>query len=73
MAIIKSLVDQVYDYISTKVKVGDLNAGERIHEAALIQEMGISRTPIREALLRLASDGILESVPRKGFFVRSYE
>lgn len=46
-----------------------LAPGEHINETALAAEFGISRTPLREALLQLASEGLIESVPGKGFSV----
>ncbi len=71
MAKIKSLSEQVYEYIVHQIKIGTLSFEEKINETDLIQQLGISRTPIREALIQLASDGILENVPRKGFYVKS--
>ena len=71
MAKIKSLSEQVYDYIVYKIKIGELLFDEKINETALIDQLGISRTPIREALIQMSSDGILENIPRKGFFVKS--
>jgi DNA-binding GntR family transcriptional regulator len=47
----------------------ELAPGERLNEAELASEFGISRTPLREALLQLASDGLVESRPGLGFFV----
>jgi len=47
----------------------ELAPGEHINESALASEFGISRTPLREALLQLASEGLIESVPGKGFSV----
>lgn len=44
--------------------------GRHLEEAALVEELGIGRTPIREALQRLAADLLLESLPGKGFVVR---
>jgi DNA-binding GntR family transcriptional regulator len=44
--------------------------GQHLEEAALVEELGIGRTPIREALQRLAADLLLESQPGKGFVVR---
>ncbi len=41
----------------------------KLDERALAQELGVSRTPIREALLRLETDGIVKSIPRRGVFV----
>jgi len=49
---------------------GRLPAGERINEVQLAQQLGISRTPLREALARLAHEGALRSVPRIGYFAR---
>ncbi|MDR2302501.1 MAG: GntR family transcriptional regulator [Deltaproteobacteria bacterium] len=69
---IKSLADQAYELIVEKIKLGELGEGLKVDEAALINEIGISRTPIREALLRLNADHVLESVPRKGFYVRAH-
>ncbi len=49
----------------------ELSPGQWIDELALCQQMGISRTPLREALKVLASDGLVELVPRKGAFVKT--
>ena len=49
---------------------GRLPAGERINEVHLAQALGVSRTPLREALARLANEGALNAVPRIGYFVR---
>jgi DNA-binding GntR family transcriptional regulator len=49
---------------------GQLGAGVRINEVHLSQRLGVSRTPLREALNRLASEGALTSTPGLGYFVR---
>jgi DNA-binding GntR family transcriptional regulator len=49
---------------------GRLPAGERVNEVHLAARLGVSRTPLREALGRLAAEGALESVPRIGYFIR---
>lgn len=49
---------------------GRLVAGERINEVRLAEQLGVSRTPLREALTRLAADSVLESLPRRGFFLQ---
>jgi DNA-binding GntR family transcriptional regulator len=49
---------------------GELPAGERINEVALASRLGVSRTPLREALGRLAAEEALTAVPRIGYFVR---
>jgi len=49
---------------------GELGAGERINEVHLSQHLGVSRTPLREALTRLAHEGALDTIPHIGHFVR---
>ena len=51
---------------------GELAAGERIAEAALAERLGVSRTPVRAALLRLEQEGLLESINERGFRVRHF-
>jgi len=48
-----------------------LKPEERLNEVQLSRHLGVSRTPIREALNRLASEGFVSTVPNRGFFVRS--
>lgn len=56
--------------IRNRIVDGRLPEGERINEVQLSQQLGVSRTPLREALARLAHEGALRSVPRIGYFVR---
>ncbi|MEA2553061.1 MAG: hypothetical protein QOJ65_1237 [Fimbriimonadaceae bacterium] len=49
---------------------GRLAAGSAINEVHLAREMGVSRTPLREALSSLVSEGAIVQIPRRGFFVR---
>jgi GntR family transcriptional regulator of vanillate catabolism len=51
---------------------GDFNAGDRISELPLVARLGVSRTPIRLALDRLAHEGLLEVAPAGGFVVRGF-
>jgi DNA-binding GntR family transcriptional regulator len=51
---------------------GRLAPGQRLKEEELARELGMSRTPVREALLILQSDGLVESAPRRGATVRAY-
>ncbi|MGN0703575.1 MAG: GntR family transcriptional regulator, partial [Lentihominibacter sp.] len=66
----KTLKDHVYDYIAEQIMEGRLKPSEKISEAAICEELSISRTPVREALIQLAGEEILENVPRKGFIIR---
>jgi len=65
-----SLKDHVYNYISEKINDGSLKPDDKINEQQISDALNISRTPIREALIQLASDGLLENTPRRGFRVK---
>jgi DNA-binding GntR family transcriptional regulator len=52
------------------IHAGELPAESRVRDAQLAVRLGVSRTPVREALLRLTRDGALEAIPGKGFRVR---
>lgn len=51
---------------------GELQPGERLREVALVENLGVSRTPIRAALARLAEEGLLEKIPTGGYMVREF-
>src|SRR6202042_2625336 len=51
---------------------GDFQPGERISELPMVARLGVSRTPIRLALDRLAHEGLLEASPSGGFVVRAF-
>lgn len=51
---------------------GTFAAGERLTELGLAPQLGVSRTPVRHAMTRLAHEGLLEELPRGGFRVRSF-
>ena len=51
---------------------GELPAGERIAELAIVEKLGVSRTPIRTALMRLEQEGLLEALPNGGYAVRTF-
>lgn len=67
-----SLSDQVRRYLLTGLTSGRLQPGDRINEAALSRDLGISRNPIREAISGLAQRGFLVAAPRRGHFMRSF-
>lgn len=68
-----SLKDHVYQYIAEKISKGELVPGKKINENEICQELSISRTPVREALIQLSSEGVLENLPRKGFVIKQME
>jgi len=65
-----SLKDYVYNYISEKINDGSMKPDDKINEQQIADALNVSRTPIREALIQLASDGFLENTPRRGFRVK---
>lgn len=66
----KTLKDHVYDYIAEQILDGNLIPSQRINETAISQELSVSRTPVREALIQLSCEGILDNLPRKGFVLK---
>jgi DNA-binding GntR family transcriptional regulator len=64
-----ALKDWAYDAIKESILNLRVSPGVQLHIEDLADQMGISRTPIREALLRLESEGLVRAVPRVGFFV----
>jgi DNA-binding GntR family transcriptional regulator len=67
------LRDEVYRQVLDRIHRGDLPAGARLRDAELASQLGVSRTPVREALLRLAREGVLDSSMGRGFRVRSLD
>lgn len=60
---------EVYDVLKDEIQYLDLKPGTHLHEPELIEKFGVSRTPIREALLRLASDGLVDILPQNGTYI----
>lgn len=69
MIVKANLTEQVYTLLRDKIVQRQLAPGERIHIDALAREWDISRTPIRDALTRLASEGFVTVVARRATFV----
>jgi GntR family transcriptional regulator, vanillate catabolism transcriptional regulator len=51
---------------------GELKSGDRLSELALVERLGVSRTPVRAALMRLAEEGLVDGIPSGGFAVRAF-
>ena len=69
----KSLKDHVYQYVSERINDGSLMPETKISEKMVIDDLNISRTPVREAMIQLAAEGYLENIPRKGFVVKQVD
>ncbi|MFV0450808.1 MAG: GntR family transcriptional regulator [Propioniciclava sp.] len=63
----RALRDQVRDELLARMRNGQVRPGEGINEVQLAAEIGVSRTPLREALIALESEGQIESESGKGF------
>ena len=61
-----------YEKIRNSILNGDLKAGEVYNEMKLAKELGISRTPVREALLELSVQGLVTFLPRRGIMVNYF-
>jgi DNA-binding GntR family transcriptional regulator len=68
----RTLHDEVVGRVRDMIIEGTLAPGTRIHEGQLGQSLGISRTPLREALKALASEGLVDLVPSRGAVVRRF-
>ena len=63
--------DGLRDQLEQDIVTGALRPGERLDEQSLAARFGVSRTPIREALMQLATAGLIQLQPRRGAFVAS--
>jgi GntR family transcriptional regulator of vanillate catabolism len=54
------------------ILTGGLAAGERLSELAIVERLGVSRTPVRAALMRLEEEGLVQALPAGGFVVRAF-
>lgn len=62
-----------YEFLRSKILSGELPPQSRIKEQEVAAQLGVSRTPVREALARLESEGLIHSSPRRGAVVRQIE
>ena len=65
----KPLRDVVSEALRQAIKEGILKPGERLMEIQLADELGVSRTPIREAIRKLELEGFVVMIPRRGTYV----
>lgn len=62
-----------YKRLMAELREGRLSPGERLRETELAERLGMSRTPVREAIRQLEADGIVSHVPRQGACIRSLD
>jgi DNA-binding GntR family transcriptional regulator len=61
-----SVPARVYGVLRERILAGELEGGTRLHQENISEELGVSRTPVREALTRLAAEGLVELLPNRG-------
>ncbi|NLO93245.1 MAG: GntR family transcriptional regulator [Clostridiaceae bacterium] len=63
------LRDVIFETLRKAIVTGEIKPGERLMEVSLAEQMGVSRTPVREAIRRLEAEGLVTMTPRKGTHV----
>ncbi len=64
-----ALTDWTYHFLKEKILNLEIQPGEQVNIEEVTEKLGVSRTPVREAFLKLASEGLIEVRPRVGYFV----
>lgn len=64
-----NLADEVAAHIRSEILAGHLRSGQRIDQDAIAEQLGVSRLPVREALISLDREGLIHTIPRKGSYV----
>lgn len=65
----KSLTSMIFEKLREDILNGDYNRGDKLVEAKIAEEIGVSRTPVREALKQLELDGLVDNIPNRGVVV----
>ncbi len=66
---LRSLREQVYEYLRDAINRGELHAGSFLDQKHLAESLGISKTPLRDALIQLETEGFVSILPRRGVVV----
>lgn len=69
---IQPIREAVYEQLKMAILSGTFDVNERLLEHHIANKMNVSRTPVREALRRLESEGLLEALPKQGLVVKEY-
>ena len=63
------LRDQIYDVIRRSIIIGELRPGQALNEVEIAKQLGVSRTPVREAVKRISDEGLIDVFAQHGTFV----
>lgn len=67
----KSIREQVYDLLRARMRLGEIGFGDRLVDHEIAAELNVSRMPVREAMMQLKNEGLLEGTSR-GFILRQF-
>jgi DNA-binding GntR family transcriptional regulator len=65
--------NSTYAQLMDELRAGRLNPGDRLRETELAERLGVSRTPVREAIRQLEADGVVAHIPRQGASIRTLD
>lgn len=71
-AVYSSISEQVYAYVKEQIVSGVIAPGEKISEQVIADTLNTSRSPVREAIKKLASEGIIDYFPNRGAYAKRY-
>ena len=66
----RNLAEDVADHLRDAILTGQLRPGTRIDQDAIAEQLGVSRLPVREALIALDQEGLIRTIPRRGSYVQ---
>jgi DNA-binding GntR family transcriptional regulator len=69
----RRVADEVFDRLHERIVTGDLAPGDRVDSGEIADSLGVSRTPVREAILRLDAQGLVERQPYRGVVVTAVD
>ena len=67
------LSQPIYHRLKEMIRNGELKQGEKIVQEKIAEELGVSRTPLMKALLALENEYLVESIPRRGMYIRALD
>ncbi|QNK39419.1 GntR family transcriptional regulator [Caproicibacter fermentans] len=70
--LVTTMQDQVYQILKSEICDGTYSPGQWLQEKELAEHLHVSRSPIRDALRKLSNDGLVDTIPNKGTFVRVF-
>ena len=69
----RNLAEDVADHLRDAILTGQLRPGTRIDQDAVAEQLGVSRLPVREALIALDQEGLIHTIPRRGSYVQQLQ